>query len=145
MIQRHVFLSVTKHYPSLLTCPTTDNNPYSLLGVHHHSHIPSQSFSKAVVRTIAVKVLDVLHHTNPLSLNWSWYWETLIQNILTVKMPNFWGPKIDKKVIKSCHVAPLLTELHWLSVADRITFKTLLCVYKSLNGLCPQHIRLSCG
>ena len=35
---------------------------------------------------------------------------------------------------------PLLTELHWLSVADRITFKTLLCVYKSLNGLCPQYM-----
>ena len=36
----------------------------------------------------------------------------------------------------SCHS---LTELHWLSVADRITFKTLLYVYKSLNGLCPQY------
>ena len=41
---------------------------------------------------------------------------------------------------RSCHVTPLLTELHWLSVADRITFKTLLCVYKSLNGLCPQYM-----
>ena len=41
---------------------------------------------------------------------------------------------------RSCHVTPLLIELHWLSVADRITFKTLLCVYKSLNGLCPQNM-----
>ena len=38
---------------------------------------------------------------------------------------------------RSCHVTPLLTELHWLPIADRITFKTLLCVYKSLNGLNP--------
>ena len=37
----------------------------SLLGVHGLS----QSFSKAVVLTIAVKVLGMLQHTNPLSLN----------------------------------------------------------------------------
>ena len=71
--------SVPKHYnsysgnftcTSLLTCPTTDSNPYSanlmtLLGVHHRSHVLSQSFSKAVVLTTAVKVLGMLQHTNP--------------------------------------------------------------------------------
>ena len=38
------------------------------------------------------------------------------------------------------HVTPVLTELHWLPIADRILFKTLLCVYKSLYGLCPQYL-----
>ena len=33
-------------------------------------------------------------------MNWSWYWETFIYS-LAVKMPNFWGPQIDKKVINS--------------------------------------------
>ena len=49
----------------------TDYNPYStnLAGVHDRSHVPSQSFSKAAVLTIAVKVLGMLQHTNPLSLN----------------------------------------------------------------------------
>ena len=49
--------------------------------------------------------------------------------------------------LRSCHVTPLLTELHWLSVAERITFKTLLCVNKSLTErtLSPVHVRLSCG
>ena len=51
MIRCHVFHSVAKHYnpysgnfASLLTCPTTDNNPYSadLASVHHRSHVPSQ-------------------------------------------------------------------------------------------------------
>ena len=32
-------------------------------------HDLSQSFSKAVVLTIAVKILGMLQHTNPLSLN----------------------------------------------------------------------------
>ena len=43
----------------------TDYNPYSanLAGVHDRSHVPSQSFSKAAVLTIAVKVLGMLQHT----------------------------------------------------------------------------------
>ena len=46
-------------------------NPYSanLADVHDRSHVPSQSFSKAAVLTIAVKVLGMPQHTNPLSLN----------------------------------------------------------------------------
>ena len=51
--------------------PDPDYNPYSanLAGVHDRSHVPSQSFSKAAVLTIALKVLGMLQHTNPLSLN----------------------------------------------------------------------------
>ena len=39
----------------------------TLLSVHHRPLVPSQSFSKAVVLRIAVKVLGMLQHTNPLS------------------------------------------------------------------------------
>ena len=41
---------------------------------------------------------------------------------------------------RSCHITPLLMDLHWLRVSERIIFKTLLHVYKSLNGLCPQYM-----
>ena len=41
------------------------------------------------------------------------------------------------------HVTPLLKQLHWLQVNERILFKTLLYVYKSLNGLTPQYIQNS--
>jgi len=41
---------------------------------------------------------------------------------------------------RSEHVSPLLRELHWLPVKERIRFKTLTLVYKSLNGLSPQYI-----
>ena len=57
------------HYSHVLP---TDYNPYSanLAGVHDRSLVPSQSFSKAFVSTvIAVKVLGMLQHTNPLALN----------------------------------------------------------------------------
>ena len=39
------------------------------------------------------------------------------------------------------HVTPLLTQLHWLPVEERIVYKTLLYVYKSIEGLSPQYIQ----
>ena len=41
---------------------------------------------------------------------------------------------------KYAHVTPLLVELHWLPVEQRIIFKILLLVYKSLNNLAPSYI-----
>ena len=38
------------------------------------------------------------------------------------------------------NISPLLKKLHWLCIKDCISFKTLLYVYKSLNGLCPRYI-----
>ena len=41
---------------------------------------------------------------------------------------------------KFTSTAPLLRELHWLPVRQRISFKILLIVYKSLNGQAPNYI-----
>ena len=38
------------------------------------------------------------------------------------------------------HVTPLLKELHWLPVPQRITFKTLLLTYKALNNEAPSYL-----
>ena len=38
------------------------------------------------------------------------------------------------------HVTPLLTELHWLPIRQRIEFKMLMIVYKALNGQAPSYI-----
>ena len=53
------------HYSNVLP---TDYNPYSANLVGRAWPV-MQSFSKAIVLTIAVKVLGMLQHTNPLSLN----------------------------------------------------------------------------
>ena len=68
VIRIQVTLFGMHHYSHVLP---TDYNPYSanLAGVHDRSHVPSQSFLKAAVLTIAVKVLGMLQHTNPLSMN----------------------------------------------------------------------------
>ena len=41
---------------------------------------------------------------------------------------------------KHCHITPVLFQLHWLPVAERIKFKILLITYKSLNNLAPSYI-----
>ena len=41
---------------------------------------------------------------------------------------------------KFCHITPLLRNLHWLPIRQRIAFKILLIVYKALNGQAPCYI-----
>ena len=38
------------------------------------------------------------------------------------------------------HITPLLMELHWLPVEQRINFKILLITYKALNGQAPTYL-----
>ena len=42
---------------------------------------------------------------------------------------------------KCGRITPLLRELHWLPVEQRIVFKILLLTFKSLNDLGPSYIR----
>ena len=41
---------------------------------------------------------------------------------------------------KRSHITPILIDLHWLPVEQRIEFKILTFVFKSLNGLAPSYI-----
>ena len=38
------------------------------------------------------------------------------------------------------HMKPVLKELHWLPIRERIMFKILLITYKAINGLAPDYI-----
>ena len=44
------------------------------------------------------------------------------------------------KESKYSHVTPLLMQLHWLPVEQRIRYKVLLIIYKSLNNLVPNYL-----
>ena len=41
---------------------------------------------------------------------------------------------------KSCHITPILKELHWLPVNQRIVFKLLMIVYKCINNIPPSYL-----
>ena len=38
------------------------------------------------------------------------------------------------------HITPVLRDLHWLPVEQRIIFKILLFTFKALNGLAPSYL-----
>ena len=38
------------------------------------------------------------------------------------------------------HITPVLRDLHWLSIRQRVDFKIILTVYKALHGLAPAYI-----
>ena len=38
------------------------------------------------------------------------------------------------------HITPVLKELHWLPVRERIKYKTLLLTWKGLNNMAPSYI-----
>ena len=40
-----------------------------------------------------------------------------------------------------CRITPLLCELHWLPVRQRISFKILLFVFKVIHGFAPTYLR----
>ena len=41
---------------------------------------------------------------------------------------------------KSCHITPILKELHWLPVNQRIVFKLLMIVDKCMNNIAPSYL-----
>ena len=41
---------------------------------------------------------------------------------------------------KSCHITPILKELHWLPVSQRIVFKLFMIVYNCTNNIAPSSL-----
>ena len=72
-------------------------------------------------------------------------------NALLFGLPNFLIQRLQyvlnsaARVIarsrKFDHITPLLIELHWLPVEQRIIFKVLLFTFKVVNGLAPSYLR----
>ena len=48
--------------------------------------------------------------------------------------------RLVMKSKKSEHITPILIDLHWLPVQERIIFKLLLNTYKALHGLAPDYL-----
>jgi len=48
--------------------------------------------------------------------------------------------RVISRTRKYDHVTPILMELHWLPVEQRIKYKILVLVYKALNGNAPMYL-----
>ena len=51
-----------------------------------------------------------------------------------------WAARLVFTVNRQQDPKPLLKSLHWLPVKQRISFKLLLYVFKSLNGMAPVYL-----
>ena len=49
--------------------------------------------------------------------------------------------RIVCKLPRYDHITPVLKTLHWLPVAQRITYKLCVLMYKGLHGLAPEYIQ----
>ncbi len=49
--------------------------------------------------------------------------------------------RVAKRVRKYDHITPVLFNLHWLPVEQRIQFKVLLTIYKVLHGIAPEYLQ----
>ena len=49
--------------------------------------------------------------------------------------------RLVKRSRKSEHVTPLMKDLHWLPVKQRIQYKVNLVTFKAINGLAPVYIQ----
>ena len=50
------------------------------------------------------------------------------------------GARLIYYAPKSCHITPLLRELHWLPVCYRIEYKIILLTFKVLHGMAPDYL-----
>ena len=55
-----------------------------------------------------------------------------------------WAARLIFCSSKYEHTSPLLQQLHWLPINERIHFKAMLYIYKCLNGLAPSYLTPLC-
>ena len=51
-----------------------------------------------------------------------------------------WAARLVFNVTRQHDPKPLMVSLHWLPIKQRIVFKLLVCVFKSLNHLSPTYL-----
>ena len=45
-----------------------------------------------------------------------------------------------KRIPRRNHITPVLRELHWLRIHDRIIFKIVLLTHKAVNNTAPEYL-----
>ena len=58
-------------------------------------------------------------------------------NSILYNLPN---KQIERLQPRRNHITPVLRELHWLRIHDRIIFKILLLTHKAVNNTAPEYL-----
>ena len=97
-----------------------------------------QSVTPAVLKSLVVAlVLTRLDYGNATLAKIPCHLLGRLQTVLHAAARLIYRPRL------SYHVTPLLVELHWLSVPERVKFKLALLVYRSLHSAGPAYLKMA--
>jgi len=112
----------------------------SALYVNQHTAISANSALSEEARKTVVQafVSSRLDYCNSLL---SGVTDSLVQRLPAVQNA---AARLVTGIRRCEHITPVLRQLHWLPVRQRIEFKMAVLVYKSLNALSPRYLMDDC-
>lgn len=78
-----------------------------------------------------------MRHLNYCNLLLYWLHSSLISKLQCVQNS---ATILAYRTPTTCHITPLLTELHWLNIKHSINFKIILITYKAIHAAAPPYI-----
>ena len=107
------------------------NSFYILRNLRHIRHHFTKSGFETLIHAFITSKID---YCNSLFINIPKSTVKLLQSV-----QNFAARLVCRRSLH-CHITPVLMELHWLPVAERIDFKTLLITYKVVHFSVPEYL-----
>ena len=115
--------------PIIKTCSSAF---YYLHNIRHIRKYLSRSSSETLTHAFITSRLD---YCNSLLYGLPKYQLSKLQRVMNA------SARLVYCAPKSCHITPLLRELHWLPVCYRIEYKIILLTFKVLHGMGPDYLR----
>ena len=105
---------------------------YYLYNIRHIRKYLSRSSSETLIHAFITSRLD---YCNSLLYGLPKYQLSKLQRVMNA------SARLVYCAPKSCHITPVLRELHWLPVCYRIEYKIILLTFKVLHGMAPDYLR----
>ena len=105
---------------------------YYLYNIRHIRKYLSRSSSETLIHAFITSRLD---YCNSLLYGLPKYQLSKLQRVMNA------SARLVYCAPKSCHITPLLRELHWLPVCYCIEYKIILLTFKVLHGMGPDYLR----
>lgn len=127
------FLRIQKYYVLTVKCDAVDRVT-AMYGIRKIGQIRQYLDQDSTVRLVHAFVTSRLDSCNSLIFGMSERDIAKIQRVQNI------AARLVLRVPRHMHITPVLRELHWLPVRQRLAYKILLLAFKCLNGTGPKFI-----